>query len=107
MWPQTRAAATLYPACDRRRMCATMTPNRRLAIFIVGSLVAVALVAIPILAPYFGQTTGKGQKAHQSEHAITVRGTVQRTTSADRASAYTLAANGTTYSLSDGPSWWW
>jgi len=86
---------------------ATVTPNRRFAIFIVGSAVAIALVAIPILVASLNQAGGKGQKAHQSEHAITVRGTVQRTTSADGASAYTLAANGTTYSLSDGPSWWW
>ncbi len=82
---------------------ATVTPNRRFAIFIVGSAVAIALVAIPILVASLNQAGGKGQKAHQSEHAITVRGTVQRTTSADGASAYTLAANGTTYSLSDGP----
>ncbi len=86
---------------------AAVTPNRRLAIFIVGSLVAVALVAISILVPRASPTAGKGQKAHTPEHAITVRGTVQRTTSADGLSAYTLVANGTTYGLSDGPAWWW
>jgi hypothetical protein len=84
-----------------------VTPTRRLAIFLVGSLVAVALVAIPILAQRASPTAGKGQKAHAPEHAITVRGTVQRTTSADGASAYTLVASGTTYGLSDGPAWWW
>ena len=84
-----------------------MTPNRRLAIFLVGSLVAVAVVAVSILVPRSSPTSGPGQKAHAPEHAITVRGTVQRTANADGASAYTLVANGTTYGLSDGPAWWW
>jgi len=84
-----------------------MTPNRRLAIFIVGSLVAVVLVAVPLLVQSLNQAAGKGQKAHQPEHAITVRGTIQKATQADGATAYTLVANGTTYGLSDGPPWWW
>jgi hypothetical protein len=84
-----------------------VTPTRRLAIFLVGSLVAVALVAIPILAQRASPPAGKGQKAHAPEHAITVRGTVQETTNADGVIAYTLVASGTTYSLSDGPAWWW
>jgi hypothetical protein len=84
-----------------------VTANRRLAIFLVGSLVAVALVAALILVPRVGPTADKGQKAHTPEHAITVRGTVQRTTNADGAGAYALVANGTTYALSAGPAWWW
>jgi hypothetical protein len=84
-----------------------VTPNRRLVIFLVGSLVAVALVAIPILAPSLNQTAGKGQKAHALAHAITVRGTVQAATATDGAGAYTLVASGTTYALSAGPAWFW
>jgi len=84
-----------------------MTPNRRLAIFLVGSLAAVALVAVVILVPRASPTADKGQKAHTPEHAITVRGTVQTATTADGTSAYTLVATGTTYALSAGPAWWW
>jgi hypothetical protein len=84
-----------------------VTPNRRLAIFLIGSLVAVALVAVSILVPRASQTAGKGQKAHTPEHAITVRGTVQTATTTDGVGAYTLVASGTTYALSAGPAWFW
>ena len=40
-----------------------MTANRRLAIFVIGSLVAVALVAVSILVPRANPTAEKGQKA--------------------------------------------
>jgi hypothetical protein len=91
---------------------AIVTPNRRLAIFLAGSAVAVAVVVIALLLPATNPTTGKGQagkaqKTHTPEQAITVQGTIQKTTAADGKVAYTLVANGTTYHLSDGPEWWW
>jgi hypothetical protein len=90
----------------------TVTPNRRLAIFIVGSVVAIALVVISIVATTTGPTPGKGQagkaqKSHAPEHAITIHGTIQKAAAQDGTTSYTMIANGTTYRLSDGPAWWW
>jgi hypothetical protein len=84
-----------------------VTPNRRLAIFLAGSAVAVAVVVIALLLPATRPTTGKAQKTHPSEQAVTVHGTIQKTTAPDGKGAYTLVANATTYRLSDGPEWWW
>jgi hypothetical protein len=84
-----------------------VTPNRRLAIFLAGSAVAVAVVVIALLLPATRPTTGKAQKTHTPEQAITVHGTIQKTTAPDGKVAYTLVANATTYRLSDGPEWWW
>ena len=85
-----------------------MTPNRRLAIFLAGSAVAVAAVVIALLLlPASRPTTGKAQKTHTPEQAITVHGTIQKATAPDGKIAYTLVANATTYRLSDGPDWWW
>jgi hypothetical protein len=89
-----------------------VTPNRRLAIFLAGSAIAAAVVVIALLLPASNPTTGKGQagkaqKTHTSEQAITVHGTIQKTTAPDGKVAYTLVANATTYRLSDGPEWWW
>jgi hypothetical protein len=84
-----------------------VTPNRRLAIFIAGSAVAAAVVVIALLLPATNPTTGKAQKAHTPEQAITVHGTIQKTSAPDGNVAYTLVANATTYRLSDGPQWWW
>ena len=86
----------------------TVTPNRRLAMFLAGSAVAVAVVVIALLViPATRPTTGKAQKTHTPEQAITVHGTIQKTTAPDGKVAYTLVANATTYRLSDGPEWWW
>jgi hypothetical protein len=85
-----------------------MTPNRRLAIFLGGSTVAVAVVVIALLLLQASKpTTGKAQKTHTPEQAITVHGTIQKATAPDSKIAYTLVANATTYRLSDGPEWWW
>jgi hypothetical protein len=84
-----------------------VTPDRRLALFIAGSAIAIALVAIPFLVASRGPTAGTAEKTHKPEHAITVHGAIQKTTESDGTTAYTLTANGTTYRLSDGPAWWW
>jgi hypothetical protein len=84
-----------------------VTPERRLVFFLAGSAVAIALVVLPLLIPTTNPTAGKAQKTHKPETAITVRGTIQKTTDQDGTTAYTMLANGTTYRLSDGPAWWW
>lgn len=84
-----------------------MTPERRLALFLAGSAVAIALVILPLLMPATNPTAGKAQKTHKPEIAITVRGTIQKSAAQDGTTEYTMLANGTTYRLSDGPAWWW
>jgi hypothetical protein len=49
--------------------------------------------------------TGKGNET--PEVAITLRGTIARTTDADGNSAFTLASGGKTYGLEAGPPWFW
>jgi hypothetical protein len=84
-----------------------VTPERRLVFFLAGSAVAIALVVLPLLIPTTNPTAGKAQKTHKPEMAITVRGTIQKTTDQDGTTAYTMLSNGTTYRLSHGPEWWW
>lgn len=90
-----------------------MTKLRRLP-FVPLVLVAVLalVVAIPTFAadpsPGPGKQTAPGQqKAKAAEAAVTITGSVAKSTDANGKARFTLTAGGKTYELSAGPAWYW
>jgi len=78
--------------------------------------VVVLAIAIPVLAasPAPSGEPAKAAKPEKSakpdkgpETAVSLKGTIQKTIDAEGHPTYTMAANGTTWTLSDGPPWFW
>lgn len=94
----------------------TMTTDRRRFGLLAVGVVAAMVLAIPVLgadpspsagAP--GQTKpDKAAKADRGpEIALTLRGTVVRTTDGKGRPSFTMTVDGTTWELSVGPKWYW
>ncbi|MDO8484334.1 MAG: hypothetical protein Q7S35_05255 [Candidatus Limnocylindrales bacterium] len=90
--------------------------DRRLGLLAVGVVAALVLLAIPVLGADPSPSAGapgqsrpdKGAKADKGpETALTLTGTVNRTTDEKGRPTYTMTVGGTTWELSAGPKWYW
>lgn len=88
----------------------------RLGLIAIAVLAVAAAVALPVLgaspappgAAAPSDHPGKGPKASKEpEVAVTLHGTVAKTTDADGEVAYTITADGRTLKLEVGPPWFW
>lgn len=82
----------------------------RRAVVIVGGLVTALAIAIPAMGagPTPRPTPPGHAKADKGpELERTVRGTVETSTDADGRPAFSITADGETWTLSAGPSWYW
>jgi hypothetical protein len=102
-----------------------MRASRRSSALIAICAIVVLAVAIPVLAadpstppgqskPEKSPNPGQQKKAEKAakeaktpEIAITVTGTVQQATDGKGRPTFTLAADGKTWDLSAGPTWYW
>jgi hypothetical protein len=80
------------------------TTDRRVGLTIAAG-VAMLAIAIPVLAAQPSGPPGKADKG--PETPVTVTGTVRTATDAEGRATYTIAANGKTWTISAGPSWFW
>ena len=102
-------------------------PNRRVGIALIAGLAVVA-ISIPVLAaspspaaspqaaatPAPAATPGKSAKPDKAakpdkgpETALTLKGTVQKTTDDKGRPAFTMTVDGKTWTISAGPPWFW
>ncbi|HET7677276.1 MAG TPA: hypothetical protein VFK38_05430 [Candidatus Limnocylindrales bacterium] len=81
-------------------------PRRARAAFLALAALALAvLVALPTLATHAPGHSPKPDKSKTPETQVTLRGQVGATTDAEGKTTYTLSADGKTYELDAGPSW--
>ncbi len=93
-----------------------MTPTGRRLVLVVAAVATALAIAIPVMgADPSPPTVPPGQTkpdkspkpAKTPEVALTVQGTVEQTTDADGRPTFTMTANGKTWELSAGPTWYW
>lgn len=83
------------------------------ALLLAGGLVAVLAIAVPVLGAHPSAKPeppgqAKQEKAAKSpEIALTLTGTVAKTTDAKGRPTFTMAVAGVTWELSAGPKWYW
>jgi hypothetical protein len=88
-------------------------PVNRPGLLLLGSLAAVLLIAVPVLgadpsAKPDAPGQAKQQKAAKApEIALTLSGTVVKTTDAKGRQTFTMTVAGVTWELSAGPKWFW
>ena len=87
------------------------SPNRRVGLLLIAGL-AVLAISIPVLAaspsPSPAATPGKPEKPDKGpETAVSLKGTVQKTVDTDGRPTYTMTVDGTTWTISAGPPWFW
>ena len=86
-----------------------MTTNRRAALVVATVGLLAVVVAAPIVRaepPAGTPAAAKAQKAKAPQVAVTVTGVVREGTGESGTGTFTLAAGGTTWTLSAGPRWY-
>jgi hypothetical protein len=78
--------------------------NRRLLLIVAG-LAALVLIAAPVLGANPSPKPEKAQKG--SEIAMTLTGTVSRSTDEKGRTTFTMTVAGVAWELSAGPKWFW
>jgi hypothetical protein len=78
---------------------------RRPPVLVTCLAILALLVAVPALAGQPSAPPGQAKDKAKAEKPITLHGTIQTSTDADGATAYTLTDGGTTYTLEAGPKW--